>query len=102
MTMNYIELMKQPDGVIFYENDMPTMPMLIKIKTVKDDILIKALSPVDADEYCFGFSEMDKAEKNSMDFIVLDNNERNRIAEILRPSTPLWSIGRIFDRFTKG
>ena len=80
--MKYTELMKQPDGIIFYENDLPAMALFQKVETVQDDLIVR--------EFCggfeqsrMGFREMDEVDRNSKDYRVYTNDQVELLASFL-------------------
>lgn len=77
--MKWNELMGHPNGVIFCEDDYPALPLFVKRETLDDDILIEAIFHKDDDgPYRIGWREMDDCERNSLDYHVLTEAERDR------------------------
>jgi hypothetical protein len=80
--MNYKDLMKQPNGILFYESDINAPGILQKIETVKDDIIVRAFD-YEFEESRLGLREMDSTDKNSKSYQVFDLDGIVKIQEFL-------------------
>jgi len=67
--VKYQELMQQPDGVIFYEDDIDAPKLLQKVQTVKDDIVARQFD-VEFEQSRIGLREMDDTKRNSIDYLT--------------------------------
>lgn len=62
--MKYQELMQMPTGTIFYEDDLPAMPLFQIVEVLEDDIIARDLTP-DFENGRMGFREMTYNDKHS-------------------------------------
>lgn len=76
--MNYKELHDQPNGVVFCEDDLPTAPLFIKRKSLGDDILAEPIFDLDDGPRRLGLAEMDDTTRNSLQYHVLTQEERDK------------------------
>lgn len=76
--MNWQELLAQPDGVVFCEDDLPTMPLFIKRESLTDDIRAEPIFDRDDGPRRLGWHEMDAATLHSLRYHVLTPYERDR------------------------
>lgn len=82
--MNWKELRDAPDGSIFCECDLPSMPLYLKVKTLDDDLLVRAAyHPEGAETYRPGWREMDNCERNSKEYHALLLDERAALASLM-------------------
>ena len=78
--MNWIELMQHPDGVIFCENNLGSSPLYIKQESLHDDVMIKPVyDSIDDGVRRMGWREMDECDRNSAEYHVLSEVERNNV-----------------------
>lgn len=78
--MNYKELMNEPNGVIFQLVDYAAAPLLQKVETVENDIIVRAFD-YEFEQSRYGFQEMDETDKNSLEFHVFDKAELTTLNE---------------------
>lgn len=76
--MNWKDLHKQPNGVVFCEDDLPTAPLFIKRESVEMDILVEPIFDLDDGRRRMGWQEMDDCTRNSLQYHVLTQAERDR------------------------
>ena len=81
--MNYKELHDYPNGVVFCEDDLPTPPLFIKRESLGDDILVDPVFDLYDGTRRMGWREMDDTERNSLDYYVLTQAERENVASKL-------------------
>jgi hypothetical protein len=78
--MKYTELMEQPDGVVFYEDDLPAPALLQKLETLKDDIVVRQFD-VEFEQSRLGLREMEGWQLNSKDYRVFSQSEIEKLTE---------------------
>lgn len=78
--MNYKQLLQQPNGILFYEEDLPAPALFQKIETIADDIIVRSFD-AEFEQSRFGFREMDETDKNSKDFVVFSKEQLDTLNE---------------------
>lgn len=76
--MNYEQLRKQPDGILFYENDLPSPVLLQKVSTIEGDIICCGFD-AEFEQFRFGFREMENP--NEKDFHVFTKEQLDAMNE---------------------
>jgi hypothetical protein len=72
--MKHEEIMKQPDGIVFHENDIIAPPLFQKILTVEDDIIVRQFDG-EFEQSRMGWREMSETDKNSRDYRILSHEQ---------------------------
>lgn len=72
--MNYQELMKQPNNILFYEDDITAPQLYQKVETVKDDVIVRSFD-VEFEQSRLGLREMDDCDKNSKSYVVFNREQ---------------------------
>lgn len=72
--MNYKELMKQPNNILFYEEGLPAPALYQKVDTIEDDIIVRQFD-AEFEQSRMGFREMEETDKNSKDYCVFTKEQ---------------------------
>ena len=66
--------MKQPDNIVFYEDDITAPQLFQKVETVKDDVIVRSFD-IEFEQFRLGFREMDSTDKNSKSYVVFNPSQ---------------------------
>jgi len=82
MKVTIKELLKQPKGSVFIEDEITAEPLFVIMdysNKGKDIVVMPIFSVEDGEQFRMGFSEMDQAELNSKEYYVLSESEVNTV-----------------------
>lgn len=76
------ELFRQPDGVLFYEDDLPGPVVFQKVYSIENDLIVRQFD-ADFEQSRLGLREMDDTTRNSKDYHVFSKDELDTFTEFL-------------------